>query len=71
MIPQNLNDRGIHGNDGMFPSHLTSGVTKDRFMNDSLISFFVNCNLKTLSQKWKKSLKMVHFHEKASSNATL
>ena len=39
IIPQNLNDIVIHGNDGMFPLHLTSGVTKNRFMNDSLISF--------------------------------
>ena len=30
IIPQNLTDRGIHGNDGMFPSHLTSGVTNDK-----------------------------------------
>ena len=36
---QNFNDRMIHENDGMFPSHLPSRVTKNRFMNDSLINF--------------------------------
>ena len=28
IIPNKLDDRGIHENDGMFPSHLPSGVTK-------------------------------------------
>ena len=25
--------------------------------------FYVNCNLKTISKKWKKSLKLIHLHE--------
>ena len=28
--------------------------------------FFVNCNPKTLSKKWKKSLKLMYLHENAS-----
>ena len=34
-------------------------------------SFFVNCNQKTFSKKWKKSLKSMHLHEKASLGTTL
>ena len=33
--------------------------------------FFVNCNLKTLSKKWEKSLKLMHLHENVSLDTTL
>ena len=54
IIPKKLDDRVIHENDGLFPSNLPSGVTKDKFMNHLSDLFLENCNQKTLSKKWKK-----------------
>ena len=53
IIPRKLDDRVILENDGMFPSNLPIWSNKNRFLNHSLI-FFVNCNQKTFSKKWKK-----------------
>ena len=39
IIPKKLDDRVIQENDGMFPSNLPSGVTKNRLLNHSLIFF--------------------------------
>ena len=70
IIPKKLDDRVNLENDGIFPSKLPIRSNKHRFMNHSLI-FFVNCNQKTFSKKWKKSLKSMHLHEKASLGTTL
>ena len=51
-----LNSLGALENDGMFPSNLPSGEKKQ--VHESLSDpILVNCNQKTFSKKWKKSLK--------------
>ena len=60
IIHKKLDDRVNLENDGIFPSKLPTRGHNNWFMN---LIFFVNCNQKTFSKNWKKSLKLMHLHE--------
>ena len=64
-VGKRVDNREILENDGIFPSNLPIRINKKRFMNYSLIFFFVNCNQKTFSKTGKKSPRLMHLHENA------